>query len=91
MFLADLSVTCGQRQVVLQFVPGWRLTLGPLRQQAFCFVSTGVQALGLRNQLVPVFFFYAGRKPTNVPSKSQDSVHSIKSFTRVTGVYDVGL
>lgn len=56
-FLADLSVTWRHCETFLQFGAWWRLTSGFLSQQAFFFVSTGVQAHCFGDHLAPVLFY----------------------------------
>lgn len=56
-FLADLRGTCSHCESLLQLGAWWRLTSGFLSQQAFCFVSTGVQAHRFGDHLAPVLFY----------------------------------
>lgn len=56
-FLADLRGTCSHCEALLQFGAWRRLTSGFLGQQAFRFVSAGVQAHCFGDHLAPVLFY----------------------------------
>lgn len=56
-FLAHLRGTWSHCKILLQFGARWRLTFGFLSQQAFCFVSTGVQAHRFGYHLVPILVY----------------------------------